>query len=174
MQAWHLLSWLKGAIITLFEHHFVTHSTSKLIGECLLALLWLSTACQWGMTRCIVIVNSMPKLIVVVENHCKCHLFLLFMICAHFPLHHSHSTIFQSKWVVTGLPSTSWSMINIIDSFQSFEGKIKSNNWKAVIIQWIWNDENIGCSAFDPFNWLLLQLPDISHSLSNKLFATSL
>ena len=46
------------------------------------------------MPRCIMIVNCMPKIVVVVENHCKCHhLFLLFMIYAHVPLHHPHSTI---------------------------------------------------------------------------------
>ncbi len=32
---------------------------------------------------------------------------------------------FQSIWVLTGLPSTFWSMITIIESFQSSEGKIK-------------------------------------------------
>jgi hypothetical protein len=35
------------------------------------------------------------------------------------------------------------------------------------------NDEYIGL-LFDPFNSLLSQIPDSSHSLSNKLFATSL
>jgi len=50
---------------------------------------------------------------------------------------------------------------------------MKSNNWKAVDFKRIGNDERIGCSAFDPFNWLLLRIPDLSHSLSKKLFATS-
>jgi hypothetical protein len=32
----------------------------------------------------------------------------------------------------------------------------------------------LDCCAFDPFNWLMSQTPDLSHSLSNKFFATSL
>ena len=81
MQAWHLLSWLKGAIITLFEHHFVTHSTSKLIGECIVAL-WLSTACQN--------LNWLQKTTVNV-------IFFCFSWSPHtFPsTAHSHSTIFS-------------------------------------------------------------------------------